>query len=265
MTNELRLAILDVQLFLVYQPQVDIRDGHIIGVEALVRWRHPRLGVLAPDQFLPIAEDSGLIAPLGEWVLREACRQGRQWIDARVAPGRISVNLSGHQLKDPLALEKQVFDILQETGLPAHLLELEVMESALMELTPQQDEMIQRLRSAGIRLALDDFGTGNSALNYLRRFPIDQIKIAREFICELNEDSRDASIIKLILGLAREYDSDVMAEGVETAKQIHLLRGWGCTGIQGFYFSRPVSAGAMGTALLKDRKMNRPAKADFAA
>ena len=217
LTDELRLAIANAELFLVYQPQVKATNGRIIGVESLIRWRHPRRGILTPEYFLPAAESSGLIAPLGQWVLREACRQGREWIDAGIAPGTISVNLSSAQFKEPLELERLVFAILGETGLPPALLELEITESTLIALSPEHREMIQRLRNAGIRFSLDDFGTGYSSLNYLRQFSVDRIKIAREFVSELSNSAQAASIVKLILGLSREFGNEVIAEGVRDA------------------------------------------------
>ena len=179
MTDDLRLAIAAEQLFLVYQPQVKADDGRIIGVEALVRWQHPELGALSPARFLPIAESSGLIVALGEWVLRGACRQGRSWIDAGLVPGTMAVNLPTSQFRAPLELERLVFSVLAETGLPPALLELEITETALINLTPLHEEVIRRLQSAGVRFSLDDFGTGYSSLNYLRRLSVDRSRLRR--------------------------------------------------------------------------------------
>jgi diguanylate cyclase (GGDEF)-like protein/PAS domain S-box-containing protein len=245
LTDELRWAIPAGQLFLVYQPQVSAKEGRIIGVEALVRWRHPRHGVLTPERFLPVAESSGIISALGEWVLREACRQGRQWIDAGIAPSRIAVNLSTAQFKAPLDLETAVLSALAETQLPTHFLELEITESTLIGLSSQHEEVIQRLRRAGVSFSLDDFGTGYSSLSYLRRFSVDRIKIAREFISELATSAEAASIVKLILGLSRDFGNRVIAEGVETSQQLSLLRDWDCAEVQGFYFAPPMSAEAI--------------------
>jgi diguanylate cyclase (GGDEF)-like protein/PAS domain S-box-containing protein len=263
LTDELRLAISNGQLFLVYQPQVRAKGGRIIGVEALVRWRHPRRGILMPGSFLPVAESSGLIGALGEWVLREACRQGRQWIEAGIVPGTISVNLSSAQFKAPLELEKIVFAVLTETRLPPHLLELEVTETTLINFLSQQEEVIQRLRGAGVRVSLDDFGTGYSSLNYLRRFPVDRIKIAQEFISEIATSAEAVSIVKLILGLSRVFGNDVIAEGVETPEQLGLLKDWDCPEIQGFYFASPMSAEAI-VPLLSAGRIN-PSTTDAAA
>jgi diguanylate cyclase (GGDEF)-like protein len=249
LTTELRLAIPNEEIFLVYQPQVRVRDGRIIGVEALVRWDHPKRGILMPNCFLPVAESSGLIAPLSEWILREACRQGRLWLDAGTMLGPISVNLGSAQFKAPLELEKTVFTILRVTGLPPDMLDLEITESTLINLSSDNGEMIQRMRQAGIRFSLDDFGTGYSSLNYLRRFSIDRIKIAQEFISELATSAEAASIVKLILGLSRDFGKEVIAEGVETPEQFNLLQGWDCQNVQGFYFARPMSAEAIGPIL----------------
>jgi diguanylate cyclase (GGDEF)-like protein/PAS domain S-box-containing protein len=245
LTNELRLAVPAGQLFLVYQPQVSAKDGQIVGVEALVRWRHPRRGILTPDCFLPAAETSGIVGALGEWVLREACRQGRKWLDAGISPGTIAVNLSTAQFKAPLELEKIVGSALTEMQLPAHFLELEITENTLISLSSQHEEVIERLRRAGVRFALDDFGTGYSSLSYLRRFSVDRIKIAHEFISDLTTSNEAVSIVKLILGLSRDFGSRVIAEGVETSEQLSLLQGWNCPEVQGFYFAPPMSAEAI--------------------
>jgi diguanylate cyclase (GGDEF)-like protein/PAS domain S-box-containing protein len=263
LTDELRLALLKGELFLVYQPQVRVKGGRIIGVEALVRWRHPRRGILLPGLFLPVAESSGLIGPLGQWVLREACRQGRQWIDAGFPAGTISVNLSTAQFKVPFELEKIVYDIFAETGFPPQLLDLEITERTLISLSAENAEMIQRMRRAGIRFSLDDFGTGYSSLNYLRRFSIDRIKIAQEFICELSSSAEAASIVKLILGLSRDFGKEVIAEGVETPEQLTLLQDLDCPDVQGFYFAPPMTAEAI-VPLLNAGTIN-PARNDGAA
>jgi diguanylate cyclase (GGDEF)-like protein/PAS domain S-box-containing protein len=245
LTEELRFAVSADELFLVYQPQVSAKDGRIVGVEALVRWRHPRRGILTPECFLPVAETSGIMGALGEWVLREACRQGREWLDAGIAPGTIAVNLSTAQFKAPLELEQIIFSALSEMQLPAHLLELEITENTLISLSSQHEEVIERLRRAGVSFSLDDFGTGYSSLSYLRRFSLDRIKIAQEFISDLTTNNEAASIVKLILGLSRDFGSRVIAEGVETSEQLSLLQGWDCPEVQGFYFAPPMSAEAI--------------------
>ncbi len=249
LTDELRVAIAAGQLFLVYQPQVKANDGRIVGAEALVRWQHPRRGILSPAEFLAVAEGSGLIGPLGEWVLREACRQGRSWIDAGLEFGTIAVNLSTAQFKTPLELERSVFAALADTGFAPSMLELEITETVLINLTPQHEEVIRRLRSAGVRFSLDDFGTGYSSLNYLRRFSVDRIKIAREFVADLTTSREAAAIVKLVLGLSHDCASEVIAEGVETPEQLRLLMEWGCSEVQGFYFAAPMRAEAISPLL----------------
>ena len=245
LTDELRLAMSSGHLFLVYQPQVRTKDGQVIGVEALVRWRHPRRGVLAPGEFLPIAENSGLIDELGNWVLREACEQGRRWMNAGIMPGTIAVNISTSEFKEPLAFEKRVLSVLAETQLPPNVLELEITEKTLINLSPQHENVVRRLRAAGVRFSLDDFGTGYSSLNYLRRFSVDRIKIAQEFISDMATSEEAAAIVKLILGLGKNFGNEVIAEGVETSEQLNLLKELGCPEVQGFYFSHPVSAEAL--------------------
>ena len=182
LSSELREAIASGQLFLLYQPQVDLATGRITGVEALVRWRHPKRGVLGPSLFIPVAEKSGLIAALGHWVLREACRQAKAWLDAGIAPDVTAVNLSAVQFKRSFELEKDVTAILTETGLPAGKLELELTETVLMTAAREHNDVLERLRETGVRLAIDDFGVGYSSLDYLRRFPVDRIKIAQDFV-----------------------------------------------------------------------------------
>jgi diguanylate cyclase (GGDEF)-like protein/PAS domain S-box-containing protein len=249
LTSELRVAIPAGQLRVVYQPQVRSSDGRIGGVEALVRWAHPDGRVLSPASFLPVAESSGLVVGLDRWVLREACRQGRQWMEAGVAPGVVCVNLSFAQFKQPLEFERYVLAILDESGLPATMLELEITESTFIGFSSEHRHMIQRLRGAGIRFALDDFGTGYSSLNYLRRFSVDRIKIAREFIADVAVSRDAAAIVKCILNLARDLGKGVIAEGVETLEQLKLLQDWDCPDIQGFYFSRPMTAEAIAPLL----------------
>jgi diguanylate cyclase (GGDEF)-like protein/PAS domain S-box-containing protein len=245
LSDQLRLAIPGGQLFVAYQPQVTAQDGRIVGVEALVRWRHPEHGVLMPESFLPVAQSSGLMVAIDQWVLRQACRQGRQWIDAGLAPGTICVNLSSAQFKNPLALESFVFAVLEETQLPAQQLEVEITESTFIDFSCAHREMIQRLRDAGVRFSLDDFGTGYSSLSYLRRFPVDRIKIAQEFVSDLASSTAAATIVQFILSLSRSLDSKVIAEGVETPEQLELLQEWGCHDVQGFYFAAPMTAEAI--------------------
>jgi diguanylate cyclase (GGDEF)-like protein len=237
--GELREAITSDQLFLLYQPQVDIASGRITGVEALVRWRHPRRGVLAPETFVPEAESSGLIVALGRRVLRDACRQAKRWHDAGLLPERMAVNLSAGQLRVPSELERLVMATLSESGLPAQRLELELTESMLMG-TGAHQAVLARLRARGVKVAIDEFGTGYSCLDYLRCFPVDRVKIAQTFVAELDQPG-NAAVVKATIGLARELNMAVIAEGVETRRQIELLSEWGCTEGQGFYYAQPGS------------------------
>ncbi len=239
---ELREAIAKDQFFLVYQPVVDLKSGRITSLEALVRWRHPTRGVLAPALFIPAAERAGLIVPLGKWVLMEACRQGRRWLDEGIAPDRVAVNFSALQFKIPRELEKEIDGVLTETGLPARMLEVELTETTIMETTRDHSGILQDLRKQGISIAIDDFGTGYSSLSYLRCFPVDRIKLAREFIVDLVTDQSAVAIVKAAIGLARLLGIEMIAEGVETEQQLRLLKSWGCRAAQGFYFSKPMLA-----------------------
>ena len=249
--SELREAIATGQLFLMYQAQVDLATGRITGVEALVRWRHPMLGVLGPGTFIPLAERTGLIAPLGQWVLREACLQARAWLDAGIAPDIVAVNLSAVQFKRAAELERGIAATLDESGVPASRLELELTETVLMSASSDHNDVLQRLRASGVRLAIDDFGVGYSSLDYLRRFPVDRIKIAQAFTQQIVTESGSAAIVRATIGLARELGIKVIAEGIETARQLALLAEWGCREGQGYYFARPLSVGDL-TPLLAD-------------
>jgi len=242
LTSELQAGIAAVQLFLVYQPQVDMETSRLVGLEALVRWNHPARGVLSPSQFLPAAERSGLIVTLGNWVLLAACRQARQWLESGVALPPLAINVSALQFKAPRELESKIEAALAETGLPPGALEIEMTETALIGTSSGPDNVIERLRARGLRIAIDDFGTGYSSLLYLRRFPVDRIKIAQEFVKDIGIEPNDTAIVKAAIGLARELGIGVMAEGVETADQLRLLHAWGCRQAQGYYFAPPMPA-----------------------
>jgi len=242
LTSELQAGIAAGQLYLVYQPQVDMETSRLIGLEALVRWNHPTRGVLLPHEFVPAAERSGLIVMLGNWVLRSACRQARQWLDTGVALPLLAINVSALQFKAPLELEKEIMASLAETGLPPGTLEVEMTETALMVTSDGRENVIERLRARGLKIAIDDFGTGYSSLLYLRRFPVDRIKIAQEFVKDIGIEPNDTAIVKAAIGLAHELGIGVLAEGVETAEQLQLLHAWGCRQAQGFYFGAPMSA-----------------------
>lgn len=238
---ELRDAIDMGQLLLLYQPQVSVVDGRITGVEALVRWHHPTRGMLGPDIFIPVAEQTGVIGRVDHWVMASACRQAKLWLDAGIAPSRIAVNVSALQFKVPSGLESEIVTILAETGLPAGMLELELTETALMDVSQERGHILERIREIGVMIAIDDFGTGYSSLDYLHRFPVNRIKIAQTFVNRLGSNFGDAAIVKATIGLARELNINVIAEGVETPEQFQLLKNWGCGEVQGFHFARPLS------------------------
>ncbi len=247
--NELRAAIERGELVLHYQPLVDCRTGMITAVEALVRWRHPRRGLVAPDQFIPLAEETGLIRPLGDWVLHEACRQVRRWQLMRGCGLRAGVNFSAEQLRgrDTARLVRQV---LKDSGLPPDSLDLEITESLLLDHDGGTLDVLNGLHDLGVALTIDDFGTGYSSLAYLKRYPIAALKVDRSFTRDVVHDPDDAAITQAIIGVARALNLHVVAEGVETSEQLAFLRSSGCDTAQGFYFSRPVPAEEMERMLL---------------
>ncbi len=252
--RELREAIAREQFFLMYQPQVDIATGCLVGLEALVRWRHPTKGVVGPGRFIPATERNGLIVPLGRWIMRDACRQTRQWLDAGIAPPLIAINLSAMQFKMPLELERDIIATVAEAGLPPRLLELELTEGVLMDASRDHNDVLLRLRENGYRIAVDDFGSGYSSLDYLRRYPVDRIKIAQTFIADIGVKAGSDAIVRAALGLARELGIEVVVEGVETARQLELLKSWGGRIVQGYYFAKPLPV-PEATALLRTGKI----------
>jgi diguanylate cyclase (GGDEF)-like protein/PAS domain S-box-containing protein len=239
--NSLRLALERKELFLVYQPQMEIASGMIVGVEALLRWQHPERGLVPPDKFIRVAESSGLIMPIGEWVLREACSQVREWQDAGLLVVPVAVNVSAVQFRqgDFLTVIKK---ILSETGLSPEYLELELTESTLLSNVNVIFPMLEELRTMGLKLAIDDFGTGYSSLSYLRQFPVSKLKIDRSFVQDVVLNSDDAAITAAIISMAKGLNLKVIAEGVETGAQMAFLRAHQCDQIQGYYFSRPLTA-----------------------
>jgi EAL domain-containing protein (putative c-di-GMP-specific phosphodiesterase class I) len=247
--NDLREAISKQQLTLYYQPKVDVISGAIVGAEALARWFHPKRGSISPVVFIKMAEDSGLIEPLGRWVLQEACRQNRQWIRDGLPEIPVSVNLSAFQFRDT-GLPDQVGQVLFDTSLSPHLLELELTESTVMEKAYNASEMLQSLVSYGVRIAVDDFGTGYSSLSYLDRFPLHTLKIDRSFIDKILENS---SIVQAIVSLAHSLNLNVVAEGVETEAQLAMLRRLGCNHYQGFLKSPAVSAADFAKLLRREQ------------
>jgi diguanylate cyclase (GGDEF)-like protein/PAS domain S-box-containing protein len=239
--GDLREALQRHEFELHYQPKIDLKTGAMIGVEALIRWRHPQRGLVPPVQFIPIAEECGLIVEIGRWVLREGCRQAGAWQDAGLPPIRLAVNISAVELraKDFVA---GVRAILTDTGLDPQCLEFELTETSLMEASGSTAAVLQALKDVGLRIALDDFGTGYSSLSFLRRFPIDTVKIDRSFVRDMTTDADDASIVRAVIGMGESLHLHVVAEGVETREQLAFLRLHDCPGGQGFYFGRPVVA-----------------------
>lgn len=239
--NKLRQALERDEFILHYQPQVNARSGKFTGMEVLVRWLHPQLGLVPPNDFIPIAEETGLIIPLGEKVLRTACRQNAAWHRAGLSSLTVSVNLSLRQFQQPDLVEK-VNQILVETGLEPEYLELELTESLIMNDAERTIEMLNRLKRLGIKISLDDFGTGHSSLSYLKTLPLDVLKIDRAFVRNIANDPTDVAIVKTIVTLAQNLNLRTIVEGVETVEQLHLLSDLGCRDIQGYYFSKPVPA-----------------------
>jgi diguanylate cyclase (GGDEF)-like protein len=245
------------ELYLHYQPQVDIDTGRIFGTEALMRWHRPELGTIAPADFIPIAEDTGLIQGLGEWALRQACMQGRVWHNAG-HPMKLAVNMSVRQLNDARIVTK-VAQILQETGFPAHSLELEITENLLMRPTDEVLRVLQGFNHLGIGLTVDDFGVGYSSLSYLQRFPIQALKIDRTFVNRIGLAQQDDAVVAAIIALAQSLQLRVLAEGVETPTQLEFLRTRGCRAAQGYYYSWPVGPERFLELLAEARRPQREA------
>lgn len=241
MERELRKALEKNEFVVYYQPQIDINDCHICGMEALVRWNHPKRGLIAPMEFIPLAEATGLIIPIGEWVLLTSCSQNKAWIDAGHQPMRVSVNLSACQFQQKNLLDT-VAQVLNTTGLDAVWLQLEITESVAMHDVEYTIKTLGELKNMGIQIAIDDFGTGYSSLNYLKLFPISTLKIDRSFVIDITRNQDDAAILTSIIFLAHNLNLNVIAEGVETPEQFDFLRKRRCEQIQGYLFSKPVPA-----------------------
>lgn len=238
--TNMRHALEQNEFLLHYQPKIETKTGAIIGAEALIRWNNPARGLIPPGEFIPIAEESGLILPIGAWVLRQACKQCKDWLDQGLKPIRISINVATHQLRSS-DFADQVKAILDETGIPPSQLELEITESTMMEHSLSCIKVLQAFRDRGIHISIDDFGTGYSCLSYLSRFPITTLKVDRTFVNNL-QDSNNAEIARAIISLAHSLKLEVIAEGAEVAEQVKFLAFHGCTIVQGFFYSRPVSA-----------------------
>jgi len=248
--NSLRRALKQGEFLLHYQPKIDLASGGITGAEALIRWQDPDLGLIHPAQFVPIAEDNGLIVPLGRWVLREACRQVQAWLDAGLPAVPVSVNISAMEFRHEGFVEGVAL-ILKETGLAPHYLELELTESILMHDAESSASVLGALKAMGVQLAIDDFGTGYSSLSYLKRFPIDTLKIDQSFVRDIVTDADDATIVGAVIGMGRNLHQRVIAEGVETHEQLVFLQDRQCDEGQGFHFSRPVSAEDFASLLIR--------------
>ena len=245
------------EFYLEYQPQVDLADRQLIGVETLVRWRSPELGVVPPGDFIALAEDSGIIVPLGLWVLRTACLQQVAWQAAGLPAIKMSVNVSPRQFKDP-RFSESVAAVLHETGIEPDLLELEITEGLIMEDVPRAVATMNRIRDLGVQLSIDDFGTGYSSLSSLKNFPVSRLKIDRSFVNMLPGNAEDCVLAKAVIALGHQLNLVVVAEGVETQLQEDFLRASGCDEMQGFHFCRPVAAQAVQTMLQEAQALSLP-------
>jgi EAL domain-containing protein (putative c-di-GMP-specific phosphodiesterase class I) len=252
--SDLRQAVARNELLLMYQPQLSLRTGNIIGVEALVRWQHPSLGLIGPGQFIPIAEDSGLIVQIGNWVLDTACKQHARWVLQGLTKGSIAVNISAHQFRQADFCDR-ISSVLSCTGLQPDLLELEVTEGVVMEGTADVLHKLNLLRGLGVTLAIDDFGTGYSSLSYLKQFPLHRLKIDQSFCRELPGNQGSGAIAKAIIEMGHSLGLDVLAEGIETKEQENHLRMLGCDAGQGFQYARPLSGEDCGQYLRDEYKV----------
>ncbi|AFZ16888.1 putative bifunctional diguanylate cyclase/phosphodiesterase [Allocoleopsis franciscana] len=251
---ELRQALERQEFQVYYQPKVNLRTGEVEGAEALVRWLHPERGFISPSEFIPLAEKTGFIIPLGEWILKTACVQAQGWQTAGLPPIRIAVNLSGHQFSQP-HLGELIVEILRETGLDPRYLELELTESTVMENPDVAIATLSELKSLGIQISIDDFGTGYSSLSYLGQLPFDILKIDRSFVSSLTQDAKNAAITTAILQMAQSLNLKVVAEGVETEAELAFFYGHQCDQIQGYWFSPPLSAPAFEEVLSGSKRL----------
>jgi EAL domain-containing protein (putative c-di-GMP-specific phosphodiesterase class I) len=254
--HDLPQALKRNELALRYQPQLEIRSGRVVGVEALLRWLHPTHGVIGPTQFISAAEDSGMIGPIGEWVLRTACVQVRAWQMSGLPEMTMAVNLSARQCLDP-HLHRTVARVLRETGLDPERLELEITESVAMNSAEAAVSNVRALRAMGIRLSIDDFGTGYSALSQLKCCPVGKLKIDQSFVRNLDSDATDAAIVRAIIFLGHSLNMTVIAEGVESGRQLAALTDYGCDEIQGHLLAPPMAAGEIPQIIR--RSWNKPA------
>jgi len=241
MEQHLRQALVQKEFVVYYQPQIDINSGRIVGAEALLRWQRPGIGLVPPNQFIPLAEDTGIILPIGEWVLREACNQHKLWKQTRGIKLRIGVNLSSHQFKQA-TLSTTVANILKDTGMDATFLDLELTESVAMQDVYKSLRTLKTLKQSGVQISIDDFGTGYSSLSYLKQFPIDRLKIDQSFVADIATEPNSAAIVLAIIAMSHSLGLDVIAEGVETQEQFKFLKMHGCNEVQGYLLGRPMPA-----------------------
>jgi EAL domain-containing protein (putative c-di-GMP-specific phosphodiesterase class I) len=251
--NHLRKALGKNQFMLAYQPQIDSKSGKVVGVEALIRWHKPDQGMIPPSHFIPLAEETGMIISIGEWVLDTACLQLKMWLEQGYPPIRMAVNLSGRQFREPNILE-QIQNILERAQIPPHLLVIEITESITMHNIEQAIQILKKWKKLGVQIAIDDFGTGYSSLNYLKRLPINKLKIDKSFINELPKNKEDAAITNTIIQLSRNLGLGVIAEGVETLEQLEFLQTLGCNIIQGYFYSPALPAKELEEKFLKPFK-----------
>jgi EAL domain-containing protein (putative c-di-GMP-specific phosphodiesterase class I) len=255
MGSALHDAIARNEIELHYQPQVNLASGEIVGMEALARWRHPQFGMVSPSVFIPLAEETGLIGPIGAWVLHEACRQNKAWQDEGLPPLRVAVNLSARQF-----WQRDIADVvaktLAETGLASRFLELEITESMLMQDVSATIGIMQQLKKIGISFSLDDFGTGHSSLSYLKRFPIETLKIDQSFVRDIPHDKDDSAIVAAIIAMSSALGIKVIAEGVETLEQFAFLCAQKCTSMQGYYFSKPLPSDMFALLLQRGKALD---------
>ncbi len=261
--GDLRHALERGELELYYQPQIELRSWRIVGLEALVRWHHPKHGLLWPARFIPVAEKSGTIVPLGRWVVDEVCRQIGRWRGENLKVPLVAVNVSIEQFKYVAQFDRELSEQLARWDIEPTAIELELTESTLMETSRQHDALMERLRSLGVSIAIDDFGTGYSSLGYLSSYRVNHIKIAQEFVKNIEANPGNIAIIRAAISLARELHIAVIAEGVETRKQLDILASAGCGGAQGYLFSPPVRA-ARAASLIREGTIRPPAPADYA-
>lgn len=240
MEHDLRLALDREELFIVYQPIIKLSSGQVVGMEALLRWEHPERGLIPPGVFIPVAEETGLIGPIGEWVLKSACTQAQEWLNKGLPTLKLSVNLSSQQLKLGLSCAA-VSSLLTETKFQADLLTIEITEGLIMEDTEEAMAWLSGIREIGVRLSIDDFGTGFSSLSYLKRIPADILKVDRSFIREVTENPEDQALVRAIVALAHGLGFQVVAEGVETEEQLAYVQSLNCDFVQGHYYSKPLS------------------------